>query len=262
MYSVFPSPLLNSKWSMYQILSCCQSLSLSSVLSGPKRQYRRRHILSPVVVVTVFPYFRLPVSFVPYRAITLDNQLVVLATTAADAGRYHVEAINEMTGENVTSPAIYLSVSGKKKKTFCLNIKALGCSFGSILTWCSPSMSVTLSQQWIKPCSILKPHQEAVRCIIRYDWLWIIRFLDSLRNCYLLIIWFYLTFLTLWGELDWTLCVEWIQLYRWTRRFNWNLHYLLSWEGKRQFEWHPNYCWQAEYKTWKWDEQPRIWNVD
>ncbi|KAI3352480.1 hypothetical protein L3Q82_005434 [Scortum barcoo] len=45
------------------------------------------------------------------RAITLDNQLVVLATTAADAGRYHVEAVNEMTGENVTSPAVYLSIS-------------------------------------------------------------------------------------------------------------------------------------------------------
>uniref|UniRef100_A0A8P4GQ93 Protein sidekick-1 n=1 Tax=Dicentrarchus labrax TaxID=13489 RepID=A0A8P4GQ93_DICLA len=44
-------------------------------------------------------------------AITLDNQLVVLATTAADAGRYHVEAVNEMTGENVTSPAVYLSIS-------------------------------------------------------------------------------------------------------------------------------------------------------
>uniref|UniRef100_A0AAQ5ZPJ0 Sidekick cell adhesion molecule 1a n=1 Tax=Amphiprion ocellaris TaxID=80972 RepID=A0AAQ5ZPJ0_AMPOC len=38
-------------------------------------------------------------------AITMDNQLVVLATTATDAGRYHVEAVNEMTGENVTSPA-------------------------------------------------------------------------------------------------------------------------------------------------------------
>ncbi|XP_017262335.1 protein sidekick-1 isoform X1 [Kryptolebias marmoratus] len=50
-------------------------------------------------------------------AITLDNQLVVLATTATDAGRYHVEAVNEMTGENVTSPAVYLSVSvGKKNR--------------------------------------------------------------------------------------------------------------------------------------------------
>ncbi|CAL8330915.1 unnamed protein product [Lota lota] len=44
-------------------------------------------------------------------AISLDNQLVVLATTAADAGRYHVEAVNELTGENATSPAVYLSVS-------------------------------------------------------------------------------------------------------------------------------------------------------
>uniref|UniRef100_A0AAQ4R332 Sidekick cell adhesion molecule 1a n=1 Tax=Gasterosteus aculeatus aculeatus TaxID=481459 RepID=A0AAQ4R332_GASAC len=44
-------------------------------------------------------------------AITLDNQLVVLATTAADAGRYHVEAVNEMTGENATSSAVYLSIS-------------------------------------------------------------------------------------------------------------------------------------------------------
>ncbi|KAI4832501.1 hypothetical protein KUCAC02_015465, partial [Chaenocephalus aceratus] len=44
-------------------------------------------------------------------AITLDNQLVVLATTAVDAGRYYVEAVNERTGENVTSPAVYLSIS-------------------------------------------------------------------------------------------------------------------------------------------------------
>uniref|UniRef100_A0A8D3BIJ3 Sidekick cell adhesion molecule 1a n=1 Tax=Scophthalmus maximus TaxID=52904 RepID=A0A8D3BIJ3_SCOMX len=44
-------------------------------------------------------------------AITLDSQLVVLATTAADAGRYHVEAVNEVTGENATSAAVYLSIS-------------------------------------------------------------------------------------------------------------------------------------------------------
>ncbi|XP_023273238.1 protein sidekick-1 [Seriola lalandi dorsalis] len=50
-------------------------------------------------------------------AITSDNQLVVLATTATDAGRYHLEAVNEMTGENVTSPAVYLSISvGKKNR--------------------------------------------------------------------------------------------------------------------------------------------------
>lgn len=67
-----------------------------------------------VAVLFVIPCF-LGVLFVPYRAITLDNQLVVLATTAMDAGRYHVEAVNEMTGENVTSLAIYLSISGKKR---------------------------------------------------------------------------------------------------------------------------------------------------
>lgn len=54
-------------------------------------------------------------SSVPCRAITLDNQLVVLATVAADAGRYHAEAVNEVTGESVTSGAIYLSVSGKDR---------------------------------------------------------------------------------------------------------------------------------------------------
>nr|XP_004568386.1 protein sidekick-1 isoform X1 [Maylandia zebra] len=49
--------------------------------------------------------------------ITLDNQLVVLATAATDAGRYHVEAVNELTGETVTSPAVYLSISvGKKNR--------------------------------------------------------------------------------------------------------------------------------------------------
>ncbi|KAM7394528.1 hypothetical protein PAMP_021325 [Pampus punctatissimus] len=57
-------------------------------------------------------FFLLACATVPaLRAITLDNQLVVLATAAMDAGRYHVEAVNEMTGENVTSPAIYLSIS-------------------------------------------------------------------------------------------------------------------------------------------------------
>ncbi|XP_053193293.1 protein sidekick-1-like [Scomber japonicus] len=50
-------------------------------------------------------------------AITLDNQLVVLATAGTDAGRYHVEAVNEMTGETATSAAIYLSISvGKKNR--------------------------------------------------------------------------------------------------------------------------------------------------
>lgn len=48
-----------------------------------------------------------------FRAITLDNQLVVLGTTAADAGRYYVQAVNERNGENKTSPSIYLSIASK-----------------------------------------------------------------------------------------------------------------------------------------------------
>ncbi|KAF6736385.1 Protein sidekick-1, partial [Oryzias melastigma] len=49
-------------------------------------------------------------------AVTLDNQLVVLATTASDAGGYHAEALNEMTGENVTSPTVYLSISDSESE--------------------------------------------------------------------------------------------------------------------------------------------------
>uniref|UniRef100_A0A8D2IZ62 Sidekick cell adhesion molecule 1 n=1 Tax=Varanus komodoensis TaxID=61221 RepID=A0A8D2IZ62_VARKO len=44
-------------------------------------------------------------------AITLENQLVLLATSAADAGSYYVQAVNEKNGENKTSPFIYLSVT-------------------------------------------------------------------------------------------------------------------------------------------------------
>ncbi|KAK6301232.1 hypothetical protein J4Q44_G00293300 [Coregonus suidteri] len=48
-------------------------------------------------------------------AISLDNQLVVLATSAADVGRYYVQAVNELTGENHTSPSVYLSMAVSKK---------------------------------------------------------------------------------------------------------------------------------------------------
>ncbi|XP_006504775.1 protein sidekick-1 isoform X1 [Mus musculus] len=44
-------------------------------------------------------------------AITLENQLVILATTASDAGAYYVQAVNEKNGENKTSPFIHLSVA-------------------------------------------------------------------------------------------------------------------------------------------------------
>ncbi|XP_032952672.1 protein sidekick-1 isoform X2 [Rhinolophus ferrumequinum] len=44
-------------------------------------------------------------------AITLENQLVILAAKASDAGAYYVQAVNERNGENKTSPPTYLSVA-------------------------------------------------------------------------------------------------------------------------------------------------------
>ncbi|XP_061065877.1 protein sidekick-1-like [Eubalaena glacialis] len=44
-------------------------------------------------------------------AITLENQLVILAATASDAGAYYVQAVNERNGENKTSPLIHLSIA-------------------------------------------------------------------------------------------------------------------------------------------------------
>nr|XP_015215986.1 PREDICTED: protein sidekick-1 isoform X1 [Lepisosteus oculatus]XP_015215987.1 PREDICTED: protein sidekick-1 isoform X1 [Lepisosteus oculatus] len=57
-------------------------------------------------------------------AITLDNQLVVLSTAAADAGRYYVQAVNEKNGENKTSPSIYLSIAISKKNRGSLDSDA------------------------------------------------------------------------------------------------------------------------------------------
>lgn len=45
----------------------------------------------------------------------MDNQLVVLATAAADAGKYYVQAVNEKNGENKTSPSIHLNVAGRQR---------------------------------------------------------------------------------------------------------------------------------------------------
>ncbi|KAG5278462.1 hypothetical protein AALO_G00099230 [Alosa alosa] len=77
----------------------------------------RAAILNPPAVPS-YPrpqvtWFRDGVKIIPSSrvAITLDNQLVVLATTVADAGRYYVQAVNERNGENKTSPALYLSIS-------------------------------------------------------------------------------------------------------------------------------------------------------
>uniref|UniRef100_A0A8C9R8X8 Sidekick cell adhesion molecule 1 n=1 Tax=Scleropages formosus TaxID=113540 RepID=A0A8C9R8X8_SCLFO len=69
-------------------------------------------------VVHSFPrpqvtWFRDGYKIIPSEkvAITLDNQLVVLATAASDAGRYYVQAVNERNGENKTSPSTYLSIA-------------------------------------------------------------------------------------------------------------------------------------------------------
>uniref|UniRef100_A0A8C1W3T5 Sidekick cell adhesion molecule 1b n=1 Tax=Cyprinus carpio TaxID=7962 RepID=A0A8C1W3T5_CYPCA len=76
----------------------------------------RAAVLNPPAV-TSYPrpqvtWFRDGFKIIPNHrvAITLDNQLVVLGTAAADAGRYYVQAVNERNGENKTSPSIYLNV--------------------------------------------------------------------------------------------------------------------------------------------------------
>ncbi|XP_060029207.1 protein sidekick-1 [Erinaceus europaeus] len=43
-------------------------------------------------------------------AITLQNQLVILAATPGDSGAYYAQAVNERNGENKTSPLVALSV--------------------------------------------------------------------------------------------------------------------------------------------------------
>nr|XP_035950178.1 protein sidekick-1-like isoform X2 [Halichoerus grypus] len=47
-------------------------------------------------------------------AITLENQLVILAATAGDAGAYYAQAVNERNGENKTSPLIHLSIAKRE----------------------------------------------------------------------------------------------------------------------------------------------------
>ncbi|XP_076996596.1 protein sidekick-1 isoform X1 [Tamandua tetradactyla] len=51
-----------------------------------------------------------------FLAITLENQLVILAATAGDAGAYYVQAVNERNGENKTSPFIHLSIAREAGK--------------------------------------------------------------------------------------------------------------------------------------------------
>ncbi|XP_059010449.1 protein sidekick-1 isoform X2 [Mustela lutreola] len=68
--------------------------------------------------ITSFPrpqvtWFREGHKIIPSNriAITLENQLVILAATAGDAGAYYAQAVNERNGENKTSPLIHLSVA-------------------------------------------------------------------------------------------------------------------------------------------------------
>lgn len=89
----------------------------SAAFSNGREKIRTEDVFL-LIIAAVLKYVLcvcVSLSSVPCRAITLDNQLVVLATVAADAGRYHAEAVNEVTGESVTSGAIYLSVSGKDR---------------------------------------------------------------------------------------------------------------------------------------------------
>lgn len=48
-----------------------------------------------------------------FSAITLDNTLVILSSVAPDAGRYYVQAVNDINGENKTSQPITLTVESK-----------------------------------------------------------------------------------------------------------------------------------------------------
>uniref|UniRef100_A0A8C9DA08 Sidekick cell adhesion molecule 1 n=1 Tax=Panthera leo TaxID=9689 RepID=A0A8C9DA08_PANLE len=45
-------------------------------------------------------------------AITLENQLVILAATSGDARVYYAQAVNERNGDSKTSPLVHLSVAG------------------------------------------------------------------------------------------------------------------------------------------------------
>lgn len=141
------------------------------------------------------------VLFVPCRSITLDNQLVVLATSAADAGRYHVEAVNEMTGENATSPVVYLSISGEK---------SLLCFNSSMCELINMEFIQQVSQLlgwWTNPAC--KSHKEILKNAHYWLWIRISRLFEKLRIHDHYLIWFHLLWPCL--EINWALSVEQIQ---------------------------------------------------
>uniref|UniRef100_A0A8B9F4D2 Sidekick cell adhesion molecule 1 n=1 Tax=Amazona collaria TaxID=241587 RepID=A0A8B9F4D2_9PSIT len=82
-----------------------------TVTEGQAAVLNLLHILSyPRPQVT---WFRDGHKIIPSSraAITLQNQLVILATSVSDAGSYYVQAVNEKNGENKTSPFINLSAT-------------------------------------------------------------------------------------------------------------------------------------------------------
>uniref|UniRef100_A0A8B9F6B8 Sidekick cell adhesion molecule 1 n=1 Tax=Amazona collaria TaxID=241587 RepID=A0A8B9F6B8_9PSIT len=82
-----------------------------TVTEGQAAVLNLLHILSyPRPQVT---WFRDGHKIIPSSraAITLQNQLVILATSVSDAGSYYVQAVNEKNGENKTSPFINLSIA-------------------------------------------------------------------------------------------------------------------------------------------------------
>lgn len=97
----------------------------------------------------------------------MENQLVVLATAATDAGRYYVQAVNEKNGENKTSPSIYLNVAGKQRS------KGICCIFSHF-----PAALEESQTQLLAMSALLSPHC----CSLVFMLLFLVHFLAlSLR---------------------------------------------------------------------------------
>lgn len=91
------------------LLTSCQRVSCDSVKS---------EILYSFCTVNAILLVSARSLIFPNRAITLENQLVILATSVVDAGGYYVQAVNEKNGENKTSPLIHLSIASKYPNTW------------------------------------------------------------------------------------------------------------------------------------------------
>jgi len=80
------------------------------------------------------------------RAITLENQLVILATSVTDAGGYYVQAVNEKNGENKTSPFIHLSVASEYPNS---RKRAVIPKLQAVLAKVCPIKRALLTKDWI-----------------------------------------------------------------------------------------------------------------